>query len=169
MNVFEISTLAIQATGLIFVSLSIVYAAKSFRANTYKNEYDKRLETIKYIHQLNETIKDSIFILNKVTKPWEPIPLEVIEGDQEIQFHINNLLTSLDFMSVAANTGVYDGAMLERSIGNLPIQAFNKGRQFIEDQRKYRSAHLFIELEAFALRIENKQKKSLTIASTRTA
>jgi hypothetical protein len=136
MTDYETLSLVIQAAGLFFIGLSIIYAGKSFRLSQIKHERELRQESYNYVKELMTEIREPLVaVRNSDVTSYK---MEELLKKEEIVFNISLLLNSYESMALAIRNTIYDEEILKASLQYQLISAF----QMLQDYIHYRRAQL---------------------------
>lgn len=143
----------IQILMLMVVLVQLYFMNKAFLAD---HERRKKQATIEYVNTIRKIYRD---LTNNLTRKFSNQSINLDSIDDETSEEIQELLSTLEHLSVGINTGVYSYKIIKRMTGTFFVNRYHQLLPYIKDAQKIQPTR-FIEFERLCKKIE-KDKQSI--------
>lgn len=166
MTLFELSSILIQVFGLIFLSITILYAGRQIKIskNIHKETLDWNRKTTTENELNNRQDKELRLFLMKqfqfyVKNGIHIIPIVEIENainsDVNVQLQIHSYLNKYERIARGVKNGIYDKTIIMDTAKYIIVKIYFNYVEYIKYRRKIANKNAWLNFEELAINLNN--------------
>lgn len=171
MTTYEIITIASQCISILFLSLTVLYAARQLKLvisiNSQTHEWNRRNAAQEMCVRYAEFNPNKTLLFHEleIYKNQGDITLECMEdkfsNNSELRNAAHMMLNYFEYLCIGIKQGIYDEVIIQEFWSNVMSRFYSMMRPYIIDQRK-RAPGLWVYIEEYNSKWEYDRRQSET-------